>query len=89
MICKTVEQYAAEIQSELFRLKAGVDSHPYSGLSIGVEEEVVSIYDDYNRSEISNPERFLELLKTLEPIVWEESTADFEPIWKALTLAES
>lgn len=84
-----MNQYISQIQSELLRLNATTDHNAYSGLTAEVKEDQVTIFDDYERATIPEPERLLAQLKTLEPIDWssEDNTEQaFEPIWNAVTM---
>lgn len=81
----TIERMISEIRSELSRLKADTDSHPYSGFSVEIADGLINIYDDYERSVIPEPEKIIMLFKKLKPINWANDAEEkFEPIWEAI-----
>lgn len=54
-----------QINSELTRLRVGVDNNPYSGLMAEEDQGRVRVFDDHMDVVIENPEALLKRLRSL------------------------
>jgi hypothetical protein len=83
----TLQDTASKIQTQIEALNASTDFNAYSGLTVEVKEGMVTVYDDYERVSLADPDATLNALKALEPINWddhENTETAFEQLWDAI-----